>query len=103
MLWMLAGNTTFTTFDPTGFENCPVAVRRVPSSPTFFASGASEGGKAGEGGVSEGVSGLATGFATFTGFFWPSLKKCRPQRVGTGQLQLVLADRGYALCCRAST
>lgn len=66
---------TFTTFSPTGFKKC----RRGPlrPGPTFFASGASEGGKAGEGGVSEGGSGLATDFATSTGFSWPNLKKWR--------------------------
>ena len=88
---------------PTSVRPVPKNARRLAWSrrgPTFFASGASEGGKAGEGGVSEsgseGGSGLATGFATFTGLVWPSLKKCRARRDGTGHVvQLVLAGDGY--------
>jgi hypothetical protein len=77
--WLRRYGTT-TTFDPTGYEKCRDAqLAGSPSGLTFFESGASEGGKAGEGGVACDGSGLATGFATFTAFGWPSWKKCRLQ------------------------
>lgn len=76
------------------------SVEGIPSSPTLFASGASEGGVSED--VSEVGSGLAPSFATSTGFGRSLLKKCRPQGDGTCQLHLVLASGGYGRCCRDS-
>ena len=78
---------------------------RPPSSPTFFASGASEGGEAGEGGVSEGLRGrVGTGHRLrhLYRLRLAQFEKMSARTVGTGQVQLVLAGGGYDLYCMDS-